>query len=173
MKSINKAQLIGHLGDDIKLTFFDSGGVQGRVSIATSSSWTNKDTGEIHEQTQWHTVIFHKGIAELVAKHMKKGSQMYVEGPIKYRKYTDSNGVERKITEIHCDVFQFLTESKSTVGQEKLGKASDVAQQEIDEETDKAVKEMQARLDELSPEDREKLLEEIRNPGGILNPKKE
>ncbi len=106
--SINKVILIGNLGDDVKMHRFDDQNVLGRFSIATSESYTKKDTKERVTTTEWHTVVVRNRVAEICEKYLKKGDKVYIEGSLKNRKWED-NGVTRYVTEIYADSVEFLT----------------------------------------------------------------
>ena len=107
MASINRATLIGHLGKDPKVAALNSGSKVVSFSIATSESWKDKNTGERRERTQWHNVvIFNEGLCGIAERFLKKGSQVYIEGSIETRKYTDQAGTERFVTEIVLRQFQ-------------------------------------------------------------------
>lgn len=109
MSTVNKAILIGHLGDNPKLHYFEGGGCIGRFSIATNEKWTNKQTGELQGRTDWHNIVVRNKGAETCEKYLSKGDKIYIEGKIQTRKWTDDNGPERYTTEINCDSFKFLT----------------------------------------------------------------
>lgn len=108
MASVNKVILVGNLGADPDVKTFQNGGKIANISIATSERWTDKNTGEQREATEWHKVVFNDRLAEIVAQYLKKGSSVYVEGSLKTRKYTDSNGIERYVTEIKAQSMQML-----------------------------------------------------------------
>ena len=94
MSGVNKAILIGHLGGDPKVSTTTSGSRVVTFSIATSETWKDKNTGERREKTEWHRVaIYNEGIGKVAEQYLKKGSQAYVEGAIRTRKYTDQSGV--------------------------------------------------------------------------------
>lgn len=107
--TINKVILIGHTGDTVKMHHFESGGCIGRVSLATNESYTNKSTGQVVENTEWHNLVFRNKAAEIVEKHLDKGAKVYIEGKIKTRKWQDENGNDRYSTEIHVWDFTFLS----------------------------------------------------------------
>lgn len=107
--SVNKIILIGNTGDDVKMHYFENGGSIGRFPLATSESYTNKQTGEKVTNTEWHNIIVRNKAAEVCEKHLKKGDKVYIEGSIKTRKWQDDNGNERYQTEIDCKEFTFLT----------------------------------------------------------------
>lgn len=99
--SVNKAILIGNLGADPDVRTMQSGGKVVNLSIATSESWKDKNSGEKQERTQWHrVVIFNEGIAGIAEKYLRKGSKVHIEGQIETRKWTDNNGVDKYTTEI-------------------------------------------------------------------------
>lgn len=99
--SVNKVTLIGNLGADPDVRTMQSGGKVVNLSIATSESWKNKDTGERQERTQWHrVVIFNEGICKVAEQYLKKGAKVYLEGQLETRKWTDNNGVEKYATEV-------------------------------------------------------------------------
>lgn len=108
MSSLNKAQLIGHLGRDPETRYMPNGEAVARITVATSEQWKDKATGEKREATEWHRVTFYRKLAEIAGQYLKKGSLVYVEGKITTRKYTDKDGVERYTTEIVADALQML-----------------------------------------------------------------
>jgi single-strand DNA-binding protein len=108
MASINKVILIGNLGKDPEVKYMPSGSAIANVTIATSRQWKNKDSGERQEETEWHRVVFYDRLAEIVGEYLKKGRQIYVEGRLKTRKWTDKDGVERYTTEIVAEEMKML-----------------------------------------------------------------
>jgi len=101
MPSLNKVQLIGHLGKDPEIKSFSNGGRIANFSLATSESWKDKTTGEKKEKTEWHRVtVSAEGAIKFIEKYAKKGDAVYVEGKIETRKYTDKDGAEKYATEI-------------------------------------------------------------------------
>lgn len=108
MKGVNKVILVCTLGQDPELKTFGNGGQIANVSAATSESWTDKNTGERKEQTEWHRLVFNGRLAEVVQQYLKKGSKVYVEGSLRTRKWTDQSGQERYVTEIRGDNMQML-----------------------------------------------------------------
>lgn len=108
MASVNKAIIVGHLGRDLETRTFPSGDQVCNVTIATSEKWKDKQSGEMREATEWHRVVFGGKLAEIAGQYLRKGAQVYVEGSIKTRKYTDKDGVERYATEIRADRMQML-----------------------------------------------------------------
>lgn len=106
--SVNKWIGIGNLGQDPQINYTQSGGAVANVSVATSERWKDKNTGENKEATEWHRVIFFGRLAEVAGQYLRKGSQIYVEGKLQTRKWTDKQGVERYSTEIVAREMQML-----------------------------------------------------------------
>lgn len=113
MASLNKAQLIGYLGDDPVVRYLPNGTPTVAISLATTDTWKNKETGEKHEHTEWHRIVFYRGLAEVVSKYLKKGSQAYVEGSLRHRKWTDKEGIDRYTTELEAKTMQMLDRAGS------------------------------------------------------------
>ncbi|MDX1472200.1 MAG: single-stranded DNA-binding protein [Flavobacteriaceae bacterium] len=107
--TLNKVMLIGHLGDEVKLHYFEGGGCVGRFPLATNESYTNKQTNEKVTTTEWHNIVVRNKGAEICEKYLSKGDRIYVEGKIKTRKWQDDQGNDRYSTEIQCTDFTFLT----------------------------------------------------------------
>ena len=110
--TLNKVMLIGHLGDDIKMHYFDGGGSIGRFPLATNESYVNKNTGEKVSNTEWHNLVVRNKAAEICEKYLSKGDRIYVDGRIKTRKWTGEDGADRYSTEININEFTFLTTKK-------------------------------------------------------------
>ncbi|MPT55016.1 single-stranded DNA-binding protein [Delftia sp.] len=109
MASVNKVIIVGNLGRDPELRAFPSGDQVANVTIATTDRWRDKNTGENKEATEWHRVVFNGRLAEIVGQYLRKGSQVYVEGSLRTRKWTDqASGQERYATEIRADTMQML-----------------------------------------------------------------
>ena len=104
-RGVNKVILIGNLGQDPEVRYMPSGGAVTNITLATSESWRDKQTGEQKERTEWHRVVFMGKIAEIAGEYLKKGSQVYVEGKLQTRKWQDQSGVERYTTEVLVDSF--------------------------------------------------------------------
>lgn len=107
MATLNKVQLIGNLGRDPEVRYTPNGTAVANVSLATTSTWKDKDSGERQEETEWHRVVFFGRLAEVVGEYMKKGSPMYVEGRLRTRKW-DKDGQDHYSTEIVADEMQML-----------------------------------------------------------------
>jgi len=107
-KGINKAILIGNLGQDPEVKYMPSGGAVCNVSLATTDTWKDKNSGERQERTEWHRVVFFNRLAEIAGEYLRKGSQVYVEGRLQTRKWTDKEGQDRYMTEIVANEMQML-----------------------------------------------------------------
>lgn len=107
--TLNKVMLIGHLGDEVKMHYFDDKNCVGRFPLATNETYTNRQTNERVTNTEWHNVVVRNKAAEICEKYLSKGDKVYIEGRIKTRKWTDDKGMERYSTEIQCTEFTFLT----------------------------------------------------------------
>ena len=108
MASVNKVILVGNLGRDPEVRTFPSGDRVANCTMATTESWKDKQTGERRELTEWHRLTFRGGLAGIVEQYLRKGSQIYVEGSIRSRKFTDKEGVEKSITEINVSEMTML-----------------------------------------------------------------
>ena len=108
MASVNKVIIVGNLGRDPEMRTFPSGDQVANVRIATTDRWRDKNTGENKEATEWHSVVCNGRLAEIVGQYLRKGSQVYVEGSLRTRKWTDQSGQERYTTEIRADTMQML-----------------------------------------------------------------
>lgn len=101
MASVNKCIIVGHLGRDPESKSFQNGGKVVHLSVATSQSWKDKDSGDRKERTEWHRVaIFNEGLCGVAERYLRKGSKVYIEGSLQTRKWTDQQGVEKYATEI-------------------------------------------------------------------------
>ena len=107
-RGVNKVILIGNLGRDPEVRYMPSGSAVANVTIATSEQWKDRQTGEQQERTEWHNVVFFNRLAEIVGEYLKKGSQVYVEGSLRTRKWQDKNGNDRYTTEIVASEMQML-----------------------------------------------------------------
>jgi single-strand DNA-binding protein len=116
MASVNKVIIVGNLGRDPEVRTFPSGDRVANVTVATTDKWKDKQTGEMREATEWHRVVFNGRLAEIVEQYLRKGSQVYVEGSLRTRKWTDQSGVEKYSTEIRADEMKMLG-SRQGMGQ--------------------------------------------------------
>lgn len=116
-KGINKVILIGNLGKDPETRYLPSGGAVTNITIATSESWTDKQTSQKQERTEWHRVVFFNRLAEIAGEYLKKGSKVYVEGALRTRKWQDpQSGQDRYSTEIVGNDLQMLDNRAGSVG---------------------------------------------------------
>jgi len=107
--TLNKVMLIGNLGDEVKMHYFENGDCIGRFPIATSETYTNKKTGERTTTTEWHQIIVRNKSAEICEKYLGKGDKIYVEGRLRTRQWQDDSGNTRYSTEVQAQDFTFLT----------------------------------------------------------------
>lgn len=114
MAGVNKVILLGRLGNDPELRTMPNGEAVANISVATSEAWTDRNTGEKREVTEWHRIVFYRRQAEICGQYLHKGSQVYVEGRLKTRKWQDQNGQDRYTTEIQGDVLQMLGDGRTT-----------------------------------------------------------
>lgn len=112
--TLNKVMLIGHLGDEIKMHYFEGGGCVGRFPLATNETYTNKQTNERITNTEWHNIVVRNKAAEICEKYLSKGDKVYIEGRLKTRKWQDEKGNDRYSTEIQCNDFTFLSTKKES-----------------------------------------------------------
>ena len=108
MASVNKVIIVGNLGKDPEMRSFPSGDQVANITIATTDKWKDKQSGEMKEATEWHRLVFNGRLAEIAAQYLRKGSQIYVEGQIRTRKYNDKDGVEKYATDIIASEMQML-----------------------------------------------------------------
>lgn len=107
-RGINKVILIGNLGADPEVRYMPSGGAVTNVTLATSESWKDKNSGQMQERTEWHRVVFFNRLAEIAGEYLRKGSKAYIEGSLRTRKWTDQSGQDRYTTEIVASELQML-----------------------------------------------------------------
>lgn len=108
MAGVNRVIIIGHLGNDPEIRTMPNGEQVANITVATSESWTDKNTGEKKTQTEWHRIVLYRRLAEIAGQYLTKGSQVYIEGRLKTRKWQDSNEQDRYTTEIQGDNLQML-----------------------------------------------------------------
>jgi len=107
-RGVNKVILVGNLGKDPDMKYTASGAAIANITVATSESWNDKQTGEKQEKTEWHRVVFFRRLAEIAGEYLRKGSQVYIEGKLQTRKWQDQNGQDRYTTEIVANEMQML-----------------------------------------------------------------
>src|SRR5690606_6701216 len=135
--TMNKVILIGNLGDDVKIHQFDDGTFIGRFPLATSESYTSKDTGEKVTQTEWHNIVVRNKLAEICEKYIKKGDKVYVEGKLKTRKWQDSSNQDRYTTEIIANDVVFLNPTSSSM--ENQSSAQPMSEKSISQEPNPSI----------------------------------
>lgn len=107
-RGVNKVILLGNVGSDPDVRFSRNNQAMANISIATTETWKDKQTGQSQERTEWHRVQFYGKLAEIVGEYVRKGSKLYIEGRLQTRKWTDQQGVERYTTEVVADDMQML-----------------------------------------------------------------
>ncbi|MCD0463885.1 single-stranded DNA-binding protein [Flavobacterium cupreum] len=112
--TLNKVMLIGHLGDDVKMHYFDGGNCIGRFQLATNEVYINKTTNEKITSTEWHNLVVRNKAAEICEKYLSKGDKIFIEGRIKSRQWQAEDGTTKYTTEIQVTEFTFLTTKKET-----------------------------------------------------------
>lgn len=115
-RGINKVTLIGNLGKDPETRYMPSGGAVTNITVATSETWKDKQTGQPQERTEWHRVVFFNRLAEIAGEYLRKGSKVYIEGSLRTRKWQEQSGQDRETTEIVAGEMQML-DSRSGGGQ--------------------------------------------------------
>ncbi len=107
-RGINKVILIGNLGQDPEVRYMPNGGAVCNITVATSETWKDKNSGEQQEKTEWHRVVMFRRLAEIAGEYLKKGSKVYLEGKLQTRKWQDQQGQDRYTTEVVADEMQML-----------------------------------------------------------------
>ena len=107
-RGVNKVILVGNLGNDPETRYMPSGGAVTNITVATSESWKDKQTGQPQERTEWHRVVFFNRLAEIAGEYLRKGSKVYLEGSLRTRKWQDKSGQDRYTTEIVAGEMQML-----------------------------------------------------------------
>ena len=124
MASVCKVILIGNLGKNPETRFMSSGDAVTNITLATTETWKDKN-GEKQEKTEWHRVTFYRKLAEIAWEYLRKGSQVYIEGKLETRKWTDKNGMERYTTEINASDMKMLgSKQQSSSGQQSASNSS-------------------------------------------------
>lgn len=118
-RGVNRVTLIGNLGNDPNIRYTASGSSVANITVATSETWKDKETGDSKEKTEWHRVVFFKRLAEIVGEYLRKGSKVYIEGKLQTRKWKDKEGNDRYTTEIIAREMQMLDSRASTQRQEQ------------------------------------------------------
>ncbi|WGD36030.1 single-stranded DNA-binding protein [Olleya sp. YS] len=144
--TLNKVMLIGHLGDEVKMHYFEGGGCVGRFPLATNETYTSKQTNERVTNTEWHNIVVRNKAAEICEKYLTKGDKVYVEGRIKTRKWQDDSGNDRYSTEIQVTDFTFLSTKKDS---DATAAANNNVQQQAKPNTEKPTSQPIAGDDDL------------------------
>ncbi|EAA1731229.1 single-stranded DNA-binding protein [Salmonella enterica subsp. enterica serovar Enteritidis] len=121
-RGVNKVILVGNLGADPEVRYMPNGGAVANITLATSETWRDKTSGEMKEQTEWHRVVLFGKLAEVAGEYLRKGSQVYIEGQLRTRKWTDQAGIEKYTTEVVVNVggtMQMLGGRPATSGNEQ------------------------------------------------------
>jgi single-strand DNA-binding protein len=130
-RGVNKVILVGNLGRDPEVRYMPSGNAVANVTLATTESWKDKQTGEKQERTEWHNVVFYSRLAEIAGEYLKKGSQVYVEGSLRTRKWQDKSGNDRYTTEIIASDMQMLGGRGGSAGYTANDAAPPMAEQPV------------------------------------------
>ena len=130
MASVNKVILVGHLGKDPETRYMPNGDAITNATLATSESWKDKQTGEKKEQTEWHRLVFYRKLAEIAGQYLRKGSQVYIEGSLKTRKWQDKDGQDRYTTEITVNEMTMLGGRGDAGGGQSSGEPQQRQQQQ-------------------------------------------
>ena len=107
-RGVNKVILVGNLGKDPEVRYMPNGNAVANITVATSETWKDKNTGDSQEKTEWHRVVLFRKLGEIAGEYLKKGSKVYIEGKLQTRKWQDQNGQDRYTTEIVADQMQML-----------------------------------------------------------------
>ena len=135
MRGVNKVIIVGNLGADPEARQFGNGGSVTNITVATSEQWTDKQTGQKREATEWHKVTLFNRLGEIAAQYLRKGSKVYIEGSLRTRKWQDKNGQDRYTTEIRADQMQMLD---SNQGQANTGYQQPAPQQQQQQQPSQA-----------------------------------
>lgn len=129
-RGVNKVIILGNLGNDPELRSFPNGGAVANLTIATSESWRDKQTGEQREKTEWHRVAVFGKLAEIAGQYLRKGAQVYIEGALQTRKWQDKNGQDRYTTEVVVQGFNGVMQMIGDRPQENWGRPQQPAPQQ-------------------------------------------
>lgn len=130
MASLNKVTLIGNLGADPETRYMTNGDAVCNINLATTDSWRDKASGEQREATEWHRLVFYRRLAEIASQYLRKGAQIYVEGKIQTRKWTDKDGIDRYTTQVVVDEMKMLGKRQGGSDQPTADRADPFAPQE-------------------------------------------
>ncbi len=127
MAGVNKVILIGNLGADPEVRHLQNGAAVANFRVATTETYKDRTTGEKREQTEWHSIVAWRGLAEITERYLRKGSKVYVEGKLRTRKWQDKDGIERYTTEVHADEMTMLDRANTGAGQPERAPATAAA----------------------------------------------
>ena len=130
-RGVNKVILIGNLGQDPEVRYMPGGGAVCNITVATTETWKDKNTGENQEKTEWHRVVMFRRLAEIAGEHLKKGSKVYLEGRLQTRKWQDQQGVDRYTIEIIADQMQMLDGQRGDAAPPAVAPADDGGRDKI------------------------------------------
>ncbi len=136
-RGVNKVILIGNLGNDPEIRYTPSGSAVANLSLATSETWRDKQSGELQDRTEWHRLVFFNRLAEIVGEYLRKGSKVYVEGTLRTRKWQDKSGMDRFTTEIIASEMHMLdSRSAGSSGVEQQQATKEVSEPATSTETE-------------------------------------
>jgi single-strand DNA-binding protein len=136
-RGVNKVILIGNLGNDPEIRYTPSGSAVANLSLATSETWRDKQSGELQDRTEWHRLVFFNRLAEIVGEYLRKGSKVYVEGTLRTRKWQDKSGIDRFTTEIIASEMHMLdSRGASSGGVERSQATKEVTESVVSTETE-------------------------------------
>lgn len=149
MASVNKVIVVGNLGADPETRYLPSGEAVTNIRVATTDRWKDKSSGEMKEATEWHRIAFFGRLAEIAGEYLKKGSQVYVEGSLRTRKWQDKDGHDRYTTEIRGDVMQMLG-SRAGSGEPRGAPAGEAAEPKSEAPGRAAAKKPAGKFDDMA-----------------------
>lgn len=136
-RGVNKVILIGNLGNDPEIRYTPSGSAVANLSLATSETWRDKQSGELQDRTEWHRLVFFNRLAEIVGEYLRKGSKIYVEGTLRTRKWQDKSGIDRFTTEIIASEMHMLdNRSAGSSGVERSQTTKEVSESVVSTDTE-------------------------------------
>lgn len=151
--TLNKVMLIGHLGDDVKMNYFEGGNCIGRFPLATNETYTNRQTGERVSNTEWHTIVVRNKAAEVCEKYLSKGDKVYIEGRLKTRQWQGEDGNMRYTTEVQATDFTFLSnKGENTGGSQQNASSSSQNQNSNNQNTESPQHHQASEQSPLSPD---------------------
>ena len=145
-RGVNKVILVGNVGNDPEVRYMPNGNAVANISIATSDSWKDRNTGEQQERTEWHRVVFFNRLAEIVEQYVKKGTKLYLEGRLQTRSY-EQDGVKKYSTEIVANEMQMLYSRGAAVTNQEFGDQSNVPSSPPQDSTQNSEQQASANFD--------------------------